>query len=99
VEFQQDSPIAVDDELVIEATGFPRLLARARKISRQRQGRVSIQFKQSLDRAARDRLIVKLYTGGYSQDIRQLDMPAIAGGIWKRAFGRVATEAESARLH
>jgi cellulose synthase (UDP-forming) len=44
-----------------------------------------------LDLAAHDSLIVKLYTGEYSQDIRRLDTPAIFGGLWKRAFGRVAT--------
>jgi cellulose synthase (UDP-forming) len=93
VEFQQDLPIAIGDELVIEATGFPRFLSRVEKISKQRKGHVAIQFKHSPDPVARDRLIVKLYTGGYSQEIRQLDTPAIVSGVWKRAFGPVATKA------
>jgi cellulose synthase (UDP-forming) len=93
VEFQQDLPIAIGDELVIEATGFPRFLSRVKKISKQRKGHVTIQFKHSPDPVARDRLIVKLYTGGYSQEIPQLDTPAIVSGVWKRAFGPVATKA------
>ncbi len=91
MEFRQALPVAAGDELVIEAAGFPRFLSRVEKTSQQGDGPVSIEFKHSLDAAARDRLIVKLYTGDYSQEIRQLDKPAIVGGLWKRAFGRVAT--------
>ena len=50
-----------------------------------------MQFKSNLDPAARDRLIIKLYSGDYSQEIRKLDASAIAAGLWKRAFGRTAT--------
>ncbi len=38
----------------------------------------------------RDRMIVMLYTGQYSQDIHALDKSAIAGGLWSRLFGRTA---------
>jgi cellulose synthase (UDP-forming) len=35
----------------------------------------------------RDRLIVKLYTGRYSQDIRELRPARVLGGLWRRSFG------------
>jgi cellulose synthase (UDP-forming) len=93
VELRQDGPVGVGDEVLIEAAGFPRLPSRVEKISKPQEGRVSIQFRQSLDPAARDCLIVKLYTGGYSQEIRQLDTPAIVSGLWRRAFGGAAMDA------
>lgn len=40
-----------------------------------------------LEGPTRDQMIVKLYTGAYSQDVRELDKSAIAGGILARAFG------------
>jgi cellulose synthase (UDP-forming) len=40
-----------------------------------------------LEGEARDEMIVKLYTGRYSQDIRVIDKSAIVGGLWSRAFG------------
>jgi hypothetical protein len=47
-----------------------------------------VTFRHSVAGEARDQLIVKLYTGGYSQEIRHVDKRALASGIWKRAFGR-----------
>ena len=93
VELRQDVPVGIGDEVLIEAAGFPLLPSRVEKIGKQREGHVPVRFKHSLDPVARDRLIVKLYTGGYSQEIRQLDTPAIVSGLWKRAFGRAATRA------
>jgi cellulose synthase (UDP-forming) len=86
-------PIGIGDEVLVEAAGFPLLPSRVKQIGRQGEGQVSVRFKHNLDPAARDRLIVKLYTGGYSQEIRRLDTPAIVSGLWKRAFGRAATDA------
>jgi cellulose synthase/poly-beta-1,6-N-acetylglucosamine synthase-like glycosyltransferase len=93
LELSQKMPIDIGDEAMIEAAGFPRLPVRVEKTSTSREGRILIRFTHRLDRAARDRLIVKLYTGDYSQEIRQLDTPAIVGGLWQRAFGRAVTEA------
>jgi cellulose synthase (UDP-forming) len=90
-EFGQDLGFAAGDELVIEAAGFPRLPSRVERVSTARDGRVFIVFKHGLDPQAHDRLIVKLYTGDYSQEILQLDTPAIMSGLWKRAFGPAAT--------
>jgi cellulose synthase (UDP-forming) len=83
-------PIAIGDEILIEAAGFPLLPSRVQSVSRQEGNQVSIRFVHSLDVVARERLIVKLYTGDYSQEIRDLDTLAIVGGLWKRAFGRAA---------
>jgi cellulose synthase (UDP-forming) len=52
-----------------------------------------VKFSYTLDGACRDRMIVKLYTGRYSQDIHDLDKSAIAGGVWARMFGRSAQAA------
>jgi cellulose synthase (UDP-forming) len=91
VEVRQDVPMIIGGEVLVEAAGFPPLPSRVEKIDKQGEGHVSVWFKHGLDPAAHDRLIVKLYTGDYSQEIRRLDTPAIVGGLWKRAFGRVAT--------
>ena len=86
-----DLGFAAGDELVIEAAGFPRLPSRVEGVSTARDGRVFIAFKHGLEPQAHDRLIVKLYTGDYSQEILQLDTPGIVSGLWKRAFGPAAT--------
>ena len=49
-----------------------------------------VRITYELAGVARDAMIVKLYTGGYSQDIRTLDKSAVAEGLWSRAFGRSA---------
>ena len=90
VDLRPDVPIAIGDEILIEAAGFPLLPSRVESVSGHQEGQVSIRFAHSLDVGARDRLIVKLYTGGYSQEIRELDTLAIVNGLWKRAFGRAA---------
>ncbi|MGD9882358.1 glycosyltransferase [Reyranella sp.] len=91
MEFEQEPPVAVGDELVVEAAGFPSMPSQVEKLARHQDGRLFIQFKSNLDPAARDHLIIKLYSGDYSQEIRKLDASAIAAGLWKRAFGRTAT--------
>ena len=35
--------------------------------------------------------MIRLYTGQYSQDIRDIDKSAIAQGLWHRLFGRDGT--------
>lgn len=35
----------------------------------------------------REQMITKLYTGSYSQDIGELKLGRIVGGLWRRAFG------------
>ncbi|WP_311043877.1 glycosyltransferase family 2 protein [Rhizobium lentis] len=44
-----------------------------------------------LSGSARDRLIVKLYTGQYSRDIRDIDKVAVSLNLLLRSFGRTRT--------
>ncbi|WP_316215066.1 MULTISPECIES: glycosyltransferase [unclassified Bradyrhizobium] len=90
LEVLQDEPLSVGDNILIEAAGFPPLPSRIESITRGAARKTSIRFTHELDAASRDRLIVKLYTGDYSQEIRTLDTLAIMRGLWKRAFGRTA---------
>jgi cellulose synthase (UDP-forming) len=41
--------------------------------------------------SARDRMIVKLYTGNYSQDVRDIDKVAVSINLLLRTFGRTRT--------
>jgi cellulose synthase (UDP-forming) len=91
VDLPPDVPIAMGDAILIEVSGFPALPSRVESVTREGgQVSVSFRFAHNLDAAARDGLIVKLYTGDYSQEIRELDTLAIVSGLWKRAFGRAA---------
>ena len=93
IQLPVDPEISFGDNLLIEAARFPPFPARVEKIDQSRTGRVTVRFSFALAPAERDVLIVKLYTGEYSQEIHQLDAPAILSGIWKRAFGRANVEA------
>lgn len=90
LEVLHDEPLSIGDNMLIEAAGFPPLPSHIESITRE-AAKASIRFTHELDAASRDRLIVKLYTGDYSQEIRVLDTLAIVRGLWKRAFGRAAT--------
>lgn len=90
LEVLQDEQLSVGDKILIEAAGFPPLPSRIESITGEAARKASIRFTHELDAASRDRLIVKLYTGDYSQEIRTLDTLAIVRGVWKRAFGRAA---------
>ncbi|ACA17892.1 Cellulose synthase (UDP-forming) [Methylobacterium sp. 4-46] len=90
-EFDADPNVRVGDRLTVEMDRFPHLRCTVEKVGRRsRQGRSAVKFSYTLDEACRDRMIVKLYTGGYSQDIHDLDKSAVVGGIWSRMFGRTA---------
>lgn len=80
-ELGQDVGAAAGDELVIDAAGFPRLTSHVERVRAARDGRVLVAFRHSLDPQAHDRLIVKLYTGDYSNDILQLDTPVIVSRL------------------
>ena len=93
MDFPNGPRLAPGDEVVLSARGFPRLPARVQMVDARRDGLVRVRFTHSLKGEARDQLIVKLYTGAYSQEIRQIDRRALVGGIWKRAFGRLPAQA------
>jgi len=75
------------DTICLELPDFPPLKARVTAVVPRRSGVTCLKFSYSVEGECRDRMIVKLYTGNYSQDIHELDRPAIVGGVWKRAFG------------
>ena len=93
MDFPHDPQLVAGDELLVSANGFPRLPARVQTVDASRDGSVSVRFTHNLESEARDQLIVKLYTGAYSQEIRRIDRRAVVGGIWKRAFGRLPAQA------
>ena len=77
------------ETVVIEMDDYPEISSRVEKVCPPRKGHPAlVHFSYVLDGECRDRMIVKLYTGGYSQDIHELDKSAIVGGIWQRMFGR-----------
>ena len=88
--FEQDPSLAPDDTIVVEMERFPHLQGCVTRVERRRHGRASVSFSYRLEGACRDQMIVRLYTGQYSQDIEQIDKSAVFGGILVRLFGRTA---------
>ncbi|WP_137045072.1 glycosyltransferase [Pseudolabrys sp. FHR47] len=66
---------------------------------RRDNGRELILVHQPLAPDIRDQLIVKLYTGGYSQDIEALKFGRIIDRLWGRAFGDVPQHAAIPAAH
>jgi cellulose synthase (UDP-forming) len=85
-----DSPPAVraGDDVIVEMERFPHLRGTVEAVSGLAKGGFAMKFRYALEGECRDRMIVKLYTGQYSQDIHELDKSAIASGLWSRMFGR-----------
>ncbi|GJD60299.1 glycosyltransferase [Methylobacterium frigidaeris] len=76
------------DAVTVEMERFPHLRGTIEAVSRLAKGGFALKFSYRLEGECRDRMIVKLYTGQYSQDIHELDKSAIASGLWSRMFGR-----------
>jgi cellulose synthase (UDP-forming) len=75
-------------EVLLEMAGVEPLPARIEAAPLARRSEVRrLVASFALAGRARDQMIVKLYTGAYSQDVRDLDKSAIAGGLLSRAFG------------
>jgi cellulose synthase (UDP-forming) len=93
-EFATSPDLRSGEHMWIEMDAFPHLRCKVEKVVQSEAGKpVCVKFSYTLDGACRDRMIVKLYTGRYSQDIHDLDKSAIAGGVWSRMFGRSAQAA------
>ncbi|GJE49924.1 Cellulose synthase catalytic subunit [UDP-forming] [Methylobacterium tardum] len=93
-EFATPPDLRSGEHMWIEMDAFPHLRCKVEKVVQSEAGKpVCVKFSYTLDGACRDRMIVKLYTGRYSQDIHDLDKSAIAGGVWSRMFGRSAQAA------
>ncbi|KMO39618.1 Curdlan synthase [Methylobacterium tarhaniae] len=90
VELDVPPPAAIGDSVLVEMEGFPRLHGTVEKVSPLTARGYAMKVSFTLEDECRDLMIVKLYTGTYSQDIHDLDKSAIASGLWSRMFGRTA---------
>ncbi|UHC18249.1 glycosyltransferase [Methylobacterium currus] len=88
VEFDGQPALRAGDQVIVEMERFPHLRSTVEAVSRLAGGGFAMKFRYLLEGECRDRMIVKLYTGQYSQDIHELDRSAIASGLWSRMFGR-----------
>ena len=88
-EFALPPDVREGEHMWVEMDAFPHLRCKIEKVASSKRGRpVAVKFSYTLEGECRDRMIVKLYTGRYSQDIHEIDKSAIFGGIWLRMFGR-----------
>jgi cellulose synthase (UDP-forming) len=60
---------------------------RSRWGRRDRKPAHYLHLRYALAGQARDQMIVKLYTGRFTQDIREIDRPAVVLGLLQRVFG------------
>lgn len=77
-----DLDAALPEEVTVQIEHVEPFPARTVQI-----GPKQMRLSFSLSGAVRDQMIVKLYTGGYSQDVAAINKPVIAGRLWSRAFG------------
>jgi len=96
--------VAVDSRfesksVILHLQGFAPFEAELKQVTQRRRS-VSrggdrqayyLHLHFNLDGAIRDQMIVKLYTGGYSQDIGDLDKVAVSVNLLLRSFGRTRT--------
>lgn len=88
VELDSAPAARAGDPVMVETERFPHLRGTVEAVSRLARGGFAMKFRYRLEGECRDRMIVTLYTGQYSQDIHELDKSAIASGLWSRMFGR-----------
>ncbi|MGX7708132.1 glycosyltransferase [Methylobacterium sp. Gmos1] len=88
VEFDAMPAARAGDPVIVEMERFPHLRGTVEAVSGLARGGFAMKVRYTLEGECRDRMIVKLYTGQYSQDIHELDKSAIASGLWSRMFGR-----------
>ena len=73
----------------VEISAVTPFRASVEDCSRMKGGTsLRVRLSYVLQGEARQQMIVKLYTGAYSQEISELDKSVIAGRLWSRAFGR-----------
>jgi cellulose synthase (UDP-forming) len=85
--------------VVLKLPGFAPFKSELRQVTQRRRTISRSGDKQSyylhlhfeLSDSARDSMIVKLYTGQYSQDIRDIDKVAVSLNLLLRSFGRTRT--------
>jgi len=85
--------------VVLKLPGFAPFKSELRQVTQRRRSISRSGDKQSyylhlhfeLGGSAHDSMIVKLYTGQYSQDIRDIDKVAVSLNLLLRSFGRTRT--------
>jgi cellulose synthase (UDP-forming) len=85
----------VSPAITLKIEGVGEIKSEINKITRRRERRGRsddklqhfLHLSYSLEGAIRDEMIVKLYTGNYSQDVAEMDKSAISFGLIARAFG------------
>lgn len=93
-EFEFDPKFSLGQTITVKTEGFPLLHCTIEKVSEILANRpYTVKFIFKVSGRDRDRMIVELYTGRYSQDIHDLDKSAIVGGVWSRMFGKSAQTA------
>lgn len=87
--FTADPGLRPGERIRIEMERFPQIEGTVEGLTPGRRGRPTcLRFSYTLEGECRDAMIVQLYTGQYSQDIRDIDKSAVVGGLWHRLFGR-----------
>jgi cellulose synthase (UDP-forming) len=85
--------------VTLKLNGFAPFKAELKQVTQRRRSISRSGDKQAyylhlyfeLSGSARDSMIVKLYTGQYSQDIRDIDKVAVSLNLLLRSFGRTRT--------
>ncbi len=87
--FAADPGLRPGERIWIEMERFPHIEGTVEGLTPgRRRGPTCLRFSYTLEGDCRDAMIVRLYTGQYSQDIRDIDKSAVVGGLWHRLFGR-----------
>lgn len=88
-----DLTLRAGDRAMLSVSDAAPFSVRIDKVRRTEDGSELRLAHESLAPQVRDQMIVKLYTGLYSQDIEALKFGRIIGRLWIRAFGDVPQHA------
>lgn len=86
-------------DVTLSLEGFSPFKTELRMVTQRRRSIARLGDKEAfylhlhfdLSGSARDKMIVKLYTGRYSQDVRDIDKVAVSINLLLRTFGRTRT--------
>jgi cellulose synthase (UDP-forming) len=86
-------------DVTLSLEGFSPFKTELRTVTQRRRSLARLGDKEAfylhlffdLSGSLRDKMIVKLYTGRYSQDVRDIDKVAVSINLLLRTFGRTRT--------
>ena len=86
-------------DVTLSLEGFSPFKTELRTVTQRRRSLARLGDKEAfylhlffdLSGSPRDKMIVKLYTGRYSQDVRDIDKVAVSINLLLRTFGRTRT--------